>query len=87
MPSPQIPRRCFVCTGHAKVQRSVTVELRDSFSRSRFQWGMAWAILILHDKPVPLGNMRSHGRKHVFVVCGNPDCAHNSVDVSSFPDA
>jgi hypothetical protein len=20
------------------------------------------------------GNMRSHGRKHVFVVCGNPDC-------------
>jgi hypothetical protein len=34
MPSPQIPRRCFVCTGHAKVQRSVTVELRDLFSRS-----------------------------------------------------
>jgi hypothetical protein len=34
MPSPQIPRRCFVCTGHAKVQRSATVELRDLFSRS-----------------------------------------------------
>ena len=34
MPSPQIPRRCFVCTGYAKVQRSVTVELRDLFSRS-----------------------------------------------------
>jgi len=49
---------------------------------------MAWTILILHDKPVPLGNMQSHGRKHVFVVCGNPDCAHNSdLDASSFPDA
>jgi hypothetical protein len=34
MPSPQIPRRCFVCTGHAKVQRSGTVELRDLFSNS-----------------------------------------------------
>jgi hypothetical protein len=32
-------------------------------------------------------NMRSHGRKHVFVVCGNPDCHHNAeVDVSGLPD-
>ncbi len=48
---------------------------------------MPWTIpnLLLHDKPVPLANMRSHGRKHVFVVCGNPDCAHNSdLDVRQF---
>ena len=37
---------------------------------------MPWTIanLVFHDKPARLGNMRSHGRKHVFVVCGNPDC-------------
>src|SRR5467141_2188218 len=50
---------------------------------------MPWTIpnLVLHDKPVRLANMRSHGRKHVFVVCGNPDCHHNAeVDVSGLPD-
>src|SRR5258705_1464316 len=50
---------------------------------------MPWTIpnLVLHDKPVRLGNMRSHSRKHVFVVCGNPDCHHNAeLDVSGFPD-
>jgi hypothetical protein len=41
---------------------------------------MPWTIpnLLLHDKPVRLANMRSHGRNHVFVVCGNPDCHHNA---------
>ena len=50
--------------------------------------GDAWTIpnLILHDKPW-LGNMRSHGRNHVFVYCSNPDCYHNGeLDVSRFPD-
>jgi hypothetical protein len=50
---------------------------------------MPWTIpnLVLHDKPARLANMRSHGRKHVFVVCGNPDCHHNAeVDVSGLPD-
>ena len=43
--------------------------------------------LLLHDKPVPLSNMRSHGRKHVFVYCSNPDCHHNAeIDASGFPD-
>jgi hypothetical protein len=36
---------------------------------------------------VPLANMRSDGRKHVFVVCGNPDCHRNAeLDVSGLPD-
>ena len=31
--------------------------------------------------------MRSLGRNHVFVACGNPDCYHNTeLDVSRFPD-
>jgi hypothetical protein len=50
---------------------------------------MPWTIpnLLLHDKPVSLANMRSHGRKHVFVVCSNPNCYHNAeLDVSRFPD-
>src|SRR5258708_26058966 len=50
---------------------------------------MPWTIpnLILHDKPVRLANMRSLGRNHVFVNCGNPDCYHNTeLDVSRFPD-
>jgi hypothetical protein len=50
---------------------------------------MPWTIpnLVLHDKPVPLANMRCHGRKHVFVACGNPDCYHNAeLDVSGLPD-
>ena len=43
--------------------------------------------LVLQDKPVRLANMRSHGRKHVFVVCGNPDCHHNAeIDANSHPD-
>jgi len=42
---------------------------------------------VLHNKPVSLANMRTHGRKHVFVNCGNPDCYHNAeLDVSRFPD-
>jgi hypothetical protein len=50
---------------------------------------MPWTIpnLLLHDKPVPLSNMRSLGRNHVFVVCGNPDCYHNAeLEVSRPPD-
>jgi hypothetical protein len=33
---------------------------------------MAWTIpnLVLDDKPVPLANLRAHGRRHVFVNCG-----------------
>jgi hypothetical protein len=35
---------------------------------------MPWTIpnLLLHDKPVPLANMRSLGRTRVFVYCSNP---------------
>jgi hypothetical protein len=50
---------------------------------------MPWTIpnLVLHDNPPRLGNVRSHGRKHVFVVCGNRHCPHNAeLDVISFPD-
>jgi len=50
---------------------------------------MPWTIpnLVLHDKPVPLSNMRSHGRRHVFVCCSNPRCHHNAeLDVSGLPD-
>jgi len=34
------------------------------FAYSCFDGGMPWTIpnLLLHDKPVPLANMRSHGR-------------------------
>ena len=41
---------------------------------------MPWTIpnLVLDDKPVSLANMRTHGRRHVFVNCGNPDCHHNA---------
>jgi hypothetical protein len=67
-----------------------TVELRDLFVRSTaLQCGMPWTIpnLMLHAKPVPLANMRTHGRRHVFVNCGNPDCYHNAeLDVSGLPD-
>jgi CHASE2 domain len=37
---------------------------------------MPWTIpnLLLHDKPVPLSNMRSLGRTRVFVYCSNPNC-------------
>ena len=55
----------------------------------RFDAGMPWAFpnLLLHDKPVPLGNMRSLGRNRVFVYCSNPDCHHNAeLDVSRLPD-
>ena len=50
---------------------------------------MPWTIpnLLLHDKPVPLSNMRSLGRTRVFVYCSNPDCHHNAeIDASGFPD-
>jgi hypothetical protein len=50
---------------------------------------MPWTIpnLVLHDKPVRLATMRTHGRRHVFVNCGNPDCYHNAeLDVSALPD-
>jgi len=49
---------------------------------------MPWTIpnLLLHDKPVPLSNMRGHGRNHVFVYCSNPGCHHNAeIDTSGFP--
>jgi hypothetical protein len=49
---------------------------------------MPWTTpnLVLHDKPVPLANMRTPGR-HFFVNCGNPDCYHNAeLDVSGLPD-
>jgi hypothetical protein len=43
--------------------------------------------LVLHDKPVPLAKHANHGRRHVFVNCGNPDCYHNAeLDVSGLPD-
>jgi hypothetical protein len=47
---------------------------------------MPWTIpnLLLHDKPVPLSNRRSHGQNRVFVCCSNPDDAE--LDVSGFPD-
>ncbi len=50
---------------------------------------MAWTIpnLLLHDKPVPLANMRSHGRNRVFVSCSNPICHHDAeLDVTGFLD-
>jgi hypothetical protein len=49
---------------------------------------MPWTIpnFLLHDKPVPLANMRSHGRSRVFVSCSNPGCHHSELDVSRFPD-
>jgi hypothetical protein len=50
---------------------------------------MPWTIpnLLLHDTPVPLSNMRGHGRTHVFVHCSNPGCHHNAeLDASGFPD-
>jgi hypothetical protein len=53
------------------------------------QCGMPWTILnlLLHDKPVPLASMRTHGRNHVFVNCSNPGCCHNAeLDVSRLPD-
>jgi hypothetical protein len=43
--------------------------------------------LLLHDNPVPLANMRSHGRNRVFVCCSNPGCHHSAeLDVSNLPD-
>jgi hypothetical protein len=51
---------------------------------------MPWTIpnLILHDKPVRRANMRTRGRRHVFVNCGNPDCSHNAeLDVSGLSDS
>jgi hypothetical protein len=51
---------------------------------------MSWTIpnLLLHDKPVPPANMRSHGRNTVFVWCSNPGYHHNAeLDVSRLPDA
>jgi hypothetical protein len=50
---------------------------------------MPWTIpnLLLHDKPVPLANMRSHGRSRVLVCCSNPGCHHNAeLDVSRLAD-
>jgi hypothetical protein len=41
----------------------------------------------LTDLPVPLANMRSHGRNRVLVYCSNPDRYHNAeLDVSGFAD-
>jgi len=50
---------------------------------------MPWTIPdpLLHNKPVPLANMRSLGRNRVFVYCSNPDCDHNAeLDVSRLLD-
>jgi hypothetical protein len=50
---------------------------------------MPWTIpnWLLHDKPVPLANMRSHGRIRMFVCCSNPGCHHSTeLEVSRFPD-
>jgi len=50
---------------------------------------MPWTIPNLMFKTNPQGcaNMRSHRRKHLFVVCGNPDCHRNAeLDVSRLPD-
>jgi hypothetical protein len=50
---------------------------------------MPWTIpnLLLHDKPVPLSNMRSLCRSKVFAYCGNPACHHSAdIDVSNLPD-
>jgi hypothetical protein len=50
---------------------------------------MPWTIrnLLLHDKPVPLSNMRSLGRTRVVVYCSNPDSHHDAeIDASGFPD-
>jgi hypothetical protein len=58
-------------------------------SLPQFDGGTPWTIpnLVLHDKPMRLANMRTHGRRHVFVNCGNPDCYHNAeLDVSGLPD-
>ena len=57
--------------------------------RTALQCGMPWTIpnLLLHDKPVPLSNMRTLGRTHIVVCCSNPDCRRNAeIDASSFPD-
>jgi hypothetical protein len=46
---------------------------------------MPWTIpnLVLHDKPVPLANMRSQGRNRVFICC----CHHNAeLNVSRLRD-
>jgi len=50
---------------------------------------MPWTIpnQLLHDKPVPLANMRTHGRRHAFGCCSNPDCHRNAeLDVNRLPD-
>jgi len=49
---------------------------------------MPWKIpnLVLHDKPVRLANMRTHGRRRSSIAA-NPDCYHNAeLDVSGLPD-
>jgi hypothetical protein len=50
---------------------------------------MPWTIpnLLLHDKPVPLANMRSLGQTRLFVYCSNPGCHHNAeLDADAFRD-
>jgi hypothetical protein len=50
---------------------------------------MPWTIsnLLLHDKPVALGNQRGLGFTKVWAYCSNPDCHHNAnIDVSHLPD-
>jgi hypothetical protein len=50
---------------------------------------MPWTIpnLLLHNKPVPLSNMRGLGRNMAFVCCSNPNCHHTGeIDASGFHD-
>jgi hypothetical protein len=50
---------------------------------------MPWTIanLLLHDKPVQLGNMRSLGQTGRFVCCSNPGCNHNAeLNAEVLPD-
>jgi hypothetical protein len=52
-----------------KTEQRGAVELRDYlYVVIALQCGMPWTIpnLLFHDKPVPLSNMRSHGRNHVL---------------------
>jgi hypothetical protein len=39
---------------------------------------------LLHDKPVPLANMRTHGRRRVFVCCSNPALKHGAKPIPEY---
>jgi uncharacterized protein YbaR (Trm112 family) len=57
---------------------------RSRFDRRCPGRSRTWCFTI---KPVPLANMRCHGRNRVFVCCSNPGCHRNAeLDVSRLPD-